>query len=188
MYIDHATRILTLEPNANRCTRCWGSGSVPSTYPCPTGGRGPRGGVGGCRQCHGMMRHVDHDVRETCGKCHNVNPQACEDETLYDTVHLDLLADLVEWRVVDATNTRFTEVGACIGARGSIVTTVDYGAHKRLTDDELVAEVRDRNHSTQGVFVVRDEDMRIADAIAVVRRANGYNVIAVWDDAATAAA
>lgn len=188
MNIDPITRIVTLEPNANQCTRCWGRGTVPTTFPCPTKGRGPRGGANGCRTCHGMMRHTDHDVRETCGKCGGIDPQHAEDENLYDTFDLAVIADLVEWRVVDETKTRFTELGACIGARGSIVTVVDYGAHRSLADAELVADVREHQHRAQGVNVIRKDDLRLCDAIAIVRRANGYNVIAVWDDAAEIAA
>lgn len=188
MKIDPDTRTVTLEPRSQKCTRCWGTGTTVVPQPCPTNGRGPKGGKDGCRTCHGTKRHYDPTVRETCDTCGGVDPMHHEDETLYDHVSFDVFADLVEWRVTDATATRFTELGLCLAGRGVIVTVGDYGAHKRLTDAELIAEVRDRESSTQGVFVVRKDDMRLCDALTIVRRANGYSVVPTWDDAVVAAA
>lgn len=183
-------RTVTLEANSQPCRRCYGRGTTVVTQPCPTDGRGPRGGKDGCRTCHGTMRHYDLAVTEVCVKCHGLDPRNHEDETLYDHLEISAFADLVAWRVVDATDTRFTELGLCVGARGTIVTVGDYGDHLSLTDDELVAHVRSSQSpsSTQGVVVVREDDMRLCDAVVIVRRRNGYAVMPVWDQPVSVAA
>lgn len=182
MKIDPATRTLVLEKNTTACRSCRGGGTTVVHLPCPTNGRGPRGGKGGCRTCHGTGRHYDAAVRETCVRCNGIDPMHHDDDDLYDGVHLEVLAPLVEWRVVDATDTRFTGVGLCLPSRGSIMTVGDYGDHKRLTDDELVAKVSGDRGWTQWSQVTRKNDMRLCDAVVIVRRHNGYSVRPAWDD------
>lgn len=181
MKIDTDTRTVTPEPSSRPCASCRGTGRTVVAQPCPTGGRGPRGGKDGCRTCHGTMRHYDPAVTRTCGRCGGVDPERHDDESLYDHVRFHQFRDLVEWRVVDAGDTRFTELGLCLAGRGSIMTVGDYGDHKRLTDDELIAAVRDRDDWTQWVTIVREADMRLCDAVVIVRRSNGYNVRPTWD-------
>jgi hypothetical protein len=184
---DTDTLTATLEPASRPCRGCYGSGRTLTTLPCPTGGRGPKGGRDGCRTCHGSGRHWDPAVTEVCARCGGESPDRHEDETLYDHVRFSSFRHLVEWRVVDATDSRFTELGLCIGDRGAIMTVGDYGDHRRLTDDELVAAVRDRDDDTPWVFLVRKADMRLCDAVVVVRRRNGYSVRPVWDNEAVGA-
>lgn len=181
MIIDPDTRTVALEPASQPCRGCYGRGRTLVAQPCPTNGRGPKGGKDGCRSCHGSKRHYDPAVTEVCARCGGVSPDRHEDETLYSTASFDEFRDAVEWRVVDATDTRFTEVGLCLAGRGTICTVGDYGDHKRLTDDELISSVRDRHDHTQWVIVVREADLRLCDAVVIVRRANGYSVVPSWD-------
>lgn len=187
MKINPDTRTVTLEPASKPCRLCYGRGRTIVPQPCPTNGRGPRGGKDGCRTCHGSKRHYDPAVTEVCGRCNGVSPDRHEDETRYDHLSFAAFRDLVEWRVVDATDTRFTQWGTLLGEHGAITTVVDYGAHTRMTDEELVAAVRDGRDSTQGVNVV-SKDLVLCDAIVIARRQNGYSVRAVWDDLEPAAA
>lgn len=186
MIIDTDTRTAALEPASRPCRGCYGTGRTLVAQPCPTNGRGPRGGKDGCRKCHGIGRHYDPAVTETCRTCGGIDPDRHDDETLYDHARFEQFRHLVEWKVVDATDTRFTTLGMCLAEGGSLMTVVDYGAHKRLTDDELAAAVRDRDDSTQWVNIVREADMRLADAIVVVRRDNGYAVKPAWADGTVA--
>lgn len=174
-------RTVTPEPNSQPCGLCYGRGTTLVAIPCPTNGRGPRGGKDGCHRCHGTKRHYDPAVTEPCTQCHGINPDRHDDEDLFDHVRYSEFVDVVGWRVQDATDTRFTELGMCLAGRGSLATHVDYGDHMRLTDDELIAKVRSRNDSTQWVFLVREADMRLCDAVVIVRRRNGYSLEPVWD-------
>lgn len=183
MKINPDTLTLTLEQNTQPCGRCRGTGTVLAATPCPTNGRGPRGGKDGCSQCHGSKRHYTPSVTEVCPACNGINSLTADHDSLYDTVRFDEFATFVEWKVADATDTRFTDLGLALPSRGSIMTVGDYGDHKRLSDDELIASVRDDEHGrTQWVQVTRKEDLRLADAIVIVRRSNGYSVRPEWED------
>lgn len=180
MKIDPATRTLTLERKP--CGLCRGSGRSIVAQPCPTGGRGPRGGKDGCRTCHGTGSHYDRAVTETCRQCGGNDPLSHEAETVYDHLGFGEFRSLVEWKVVDATDTRFTELGMCLAPHGALYTCGDYGAHLDLDDDALIAAVKDRDDWTQAVKLVDGETLRLCDAIAIVRRRNGYTVAPVWND------
>lgn len=188
MLIDPITRIATLEPKSRQCRLCYGRGRTIVPQPCPTNGRGARGGKDGCKTCHGSKQHYNSAITEVCGRCNGINPDKVEDETLYDHARFADFADLVAWRVVDATHTRFTELGLCLSGADAISTVGDYGAHLAKSDEALIAEVRTDRDWTQWVKVVRKTDLRLCDAIAIVRRRNGYSLIPVWDDAGEVAA
>lgn len=69
MIFDPITRTVTLEPSAARTCYFCHEGTQPLRVPCPTGGRGPRGGRDGCRTCHGSGTHFDQSQRVPCPRC-----------------------------------------------------------------------------------------------------------------------
>jgi hypothetical protein len=70
MKLTHDGRI---EFGTRDCHSCGGRGTQPTRIPCPPckgTGRGKRGGVGGCRPCHGMGKDWDFKNTQVCGACH----------------------------------------------------------------------------------------------------------------------
>lgn len=170
---------VTLEQNTQPCRTCYGRGEVPTQEPCPTGGRGPRGGLNGCKKCHGIGRHTNFQVMAVCPSCEGNDPQHATDDSLYDFVRYEEFREAIEWVVRDATDMAFTQIGTLIGS--GLCHVVDYGDHRHLSDEELIAKERDKDSSTQWVKIVRKDDLRLADAIVITRLANGYAIAGRWD-------
>jgi hypothetical protein len=182
--IDPTTRIVTLEKNVKPCIQCHGRGTVPSRVPCPTFGRGPRGGKGGCRECGHRTwdhSHMNRDVQVPCPTCEGVNPDRFEDEDICAHIRYSMFRDLVRWEVIDDDGVGLSYVHQNLGVRGALSTVTDYGRSWERPVEELVEDVSKPENMTQVTFIVRKDDMRLCDRIIIYRVANGYFVFPDWD-------
>lgn len=164
------------------CRRCWGEGTVAKRQACPKchgTGNGPRGGHGGCRTCYGSGARYDHNVQETCPTCEGVNSKAFEAEDICDRISDD------DWRAFEfrvyRSNRPQTWGEAYMGA--GVFSCTDYGVHKELSDDALIADVRERAGSVQAIKVADKDTLKVADHIGIFTNHNGYSVIAVHEEA-----
>lgn len=163
-----------------------GDGTVAKRLPCPAckgTGNGPRGGKGGCRKCYGSGTHYDQSVRETCRVCNGAFKDA-EPENLCDRLS-DEDFRAIPVRVYRSDRTQSWNE-AHLG-HGCVYSVTDYGAHKQMTDDELVADVRSQSY-VQATKVVDRDTMRVCDHIGVFTSDNGFSVRAVFESATEVAA
>lgn len=185
MKIDPTTRIVTLEKNVKPCMHCHGKGTVPARVPCPTKGRGPRGGKGGCKECGWRSydhTHYDMGTQVTCPTCDGINSDRFEDEDICAHIRYSMFRDLVRWEVIDGDQgDRLSEMHSLLGVRGCLVTCTDYGRSWERPVEELLDDVSDPENMTQVTFIVRRDDMRLCDRIIIYRVANGYFVFPDWD-------
>jgi hypothetical protein len=183
--INPTTRVVELERGVKPCVSCAGSGLVPSMVPCPTGGRGPRGGAGGCKVCGWRTwdhSHHNFDVLVTCSTCDGVNSDRFHDEDICAHIRYSEFRDLVRWEVVDGdAGDRLSETHQLLGVRGCLVTCTDYGRSWERPVEELLEDVSKPENMTQVTFIVRKDDMRLCDRIIIYRVANGYFVFPDWD-------
>ena len=159
------------------CTRCKGTG---------------RRGSGQCRECNprayssfsdkrpGYVAWWDHDDPEPCSRCGG-NFQDYEAEGWTDNLPRTLVAEL-PITVVGTGNRRMGWAEQYLGA--GIYTVVDYGAHKSLNHEELIAKVRTdlTKSSTQACKMVKSkDDMTFADSLVIVLGDQGYSILPEWE-------
>lgn len=167
---DHGLQNSTLQET---CPACGGTGKQV------TDGRKY------CRKCrrYSNGRYVSAGIvsvpgpKIACTRC-NGNYRDFEPETLYD--YYDLLDFPIPWRVDRHPNRRRSWVEDHLGL--GLGSCTDYGRHKNLQDDELIARNRESHKKLQASKIVRKDDMKLADEIVIVTGENGYSCIARWFD------
>lgn len=182
MIFDHNERTLTLD--MKDCTTCYGRGDVSTALPCPTGGKGPRGGANGCRTCHGFGNHYDHENRVPCKNCQG-EPARKSPETFYDSVSQEVLMAMLPLTVVRQDRAG-TWIEYNLGALDAVWSTTDYGRSWDLTDEEVAEQVAEKLRTERGVqgvkilhkFEREDQVARLKDKFVVVLHRSGYNVVA----------
>lgn len=171
--------ILVLEQA--ECWSCDGSGEQDervrvSCPKCGGNGRGVRGGWQGCKNCHGVgYEWATTGQQEPCYQC---DGHGMKDETIFDRVSDAMWASMNF--EVRGSNRNQSWQEQYIGLGCWSVT--DYGRHQGMTDEELIAKVRDdRGSSLPQVckLIVSKEDLRIAESVAIVTARSGYSVIGV---------
>jgi len=164
------------------CKHCWGQGTVATREPCPAcrgTGRGRRGGRGGCKECQGGKYRWNQDKRTVCPGCQGVDSAIAEEATVYDGLPRAVWESLA-FRVTSRQRALHWVEG-CLG--GGIHTVLDYGQHRSLSDEELIAEVRDGG-CPQICKVAREEPdgtVRLCDYVLITRMVDGYRVDGAWD-------
>lgn len=148
-------------------------------------GTGKRGN-GRCRNCNdrdgyypwgkipGHVVKYDHNKRVKCRTCDGVhhNTQA---ENWTDDVDVSFLP-------VEVLRTRRVQdwVESHIGA--GVYTIIDYGRHKTMSDEEIIAPVVKELKDVQACKVVNNkEELRICDKIIVITADGGYSAIPYWE-------
>lgn len=159
------------------CGTCSGSGTVATKTACGTcgsTGRGPRGGRGRRRACHGSGSHWDQEQREPSPRCEGANAREFERGSLYDPLPGELWSS--------------HPVGVYPGtwalplASDYPVFTVRWGKAWSLRDGELLEDVR-QERSPSAIAVCR-EDGALCDHIGVFRTRAGFAVWALFRNAA----
>lgn len=159
-----------------------------------------------CFQCQGTKRHNDfktcplidkpvkHLDKSKCPYCGakrkfehksilmgEIDCKYCEDgfvaETLYDYVPLEIWRDM-EFRVFRST--RPTSVLEKLLGVG-VFSSVDYGKHKELTDEQLIESVKGKTYQPQGVKIANTKTGKLADFVGIYTSEEGYSVIASID-------
>lgn len=177
------TRVLTL--GLKPCTACFGRGTGPTILPCPTNGRGPRGGARGCRTCNGFGRHYDHDTPVPCDRCHG-EPADKEPETFYDSAPVEALEALIPTLKVARVDRGGTWNEAHLGM-GALWSITDYGrAWNRDDDDALIADIAEklRKDRVQAINIVQpfdraDTAATLVEQLTIVLHRDGYKLIAM---------
>lgn len=183
MRLENGTLIMEKET----CYGCMpsGSGRVPIRVTCPTcngtqrgarGGRRTHAGTG-CKTCIDGTVYSKTEFRP-CSRCKGTG---LDSEDYCSRIPMEVWRDL-EFRVIRSN--RSQSMNEALLGVGCCWSTTDYGDHKRMSDEELIAKVRDdRSGATQATNVVRSkDDLRIADAIGIFCNDNGYSVRAIFDD------
>lgn len=187
MYVKDG--ILVLEKNSKECRRCQ-KGYIPGfmLVECDKCKGTGRRGSGRCRKCNrpggyidpdarpGKLVRADHDNPVVCPVCHG-NYVDYEDDRLTDTISEELY-DQLEWQVM-RTNRAMSWGEQYLG--GDLGSCVDYGRHKKQTDEELIEH--EKNHSRpQATALVDRNTMRFAKGIVIVTADQGYTKKAYWAD------
>lgn len=171
MRVEDGKLIYDLRP----CLICKGTGRVRHSHLCPRYGMNQNGKP--CLHCGATTKRSHHCIPDrqdaTCGECGG-SLQVPEDR--YDYLPQDILNAIPI--IVVRSDRGITWNESYLGL-GCLYSVVDYGEHKRLTDEELVAQVRDKPYGTQTTAVVDDQD-RLPPFIAICCHDSGYSVRSAW--------
>jgi hypothetical protein len=182
MLFDLTTRTLTLD--FKTCTCCYGRGDLPtrtSCRACKGTGNGPRGGRGGCRQCHGNGRAYDHDLRIVCKNCGG-EPERKSKETWTDTAPVEAVMSM---SLIVIRQDRGGSWNENFLGLGCLWSSVDYGERwKRDDDTPLLEEIVEklRNDRTQACKIIASDYDRnaptapVARGLAILLHRNGYSL------------
>jgi len=127
-----------------------------------------------CSRCDGRGACYSDDRRETCGRCHGSGRDKVD---RFDWVPREVWQAL-NFKVVHSER-RQSWVEQYIGFE--ISSCMDYGAHKRLTDAQLISEIRNEKLSTQACRITQ-EDGTLCDAVLIITAATGYSLVAAFAD------
>lgn len=179
MHIEDGKIVFDFE----KCDRCWGDGLGSRKVKCKAcrgTGKGPRGGKNTCRKCAmtgcGYVYIRDGECSNCVGK--GLSPEAATMADRYSYVPESLWKGLTF--KVYRSNRPQTGNENMLGV-GSAWCTTDYGAHKSLSDEQLIEEVRNRSGGVQACKVC-DENNIVADHIGIFCSNLGYRVQAVYGD------
>lgn len=176
----------TLTPDKAECLCVGGpcgTGKEAGRKPCPKcagTGTGPRGGPGGCKECYGSGDRPDFENGITCRSCEGTG---IVDSNICDSIAKDRLpelADMIEWRVARGDRPQ-TWSEAHLGM-GCLYSVTDYGDHQKLSDEELLAMVREKFNDdyVQAIKIVDRETFKICDYLVIDCNRNGYSLRAYW--------
>lgn len=191
MRYDPINRTLHLEKK--NCTGCGYSGrpgteSTPLPCSgCKGTGRGPRGGVRGCRKCYGSGKEYDHENRrQPCSVCRG-DYVGFTTENFCDNAPAEAIAALPLAVVRQYRDQSWNE--SYLGL-GTVWSCTDYGTAWAGTDEDLVTRVasdlaKERVQATKIAVYDRDSDVAyLADSLVIVLTQTGYSVRPVYTEAA----
>jgi hypothetical protein len=164
-----------------KCSGCSGTGTIQPRKRCPKYGHRMRGKP--CPHCGSTRKdnhgYIEDGPRITCTKC---DGSLLEDEDRFSYLPWATVIAAVPV-VVQRSNRRASFNEEYIGY-GIIQGCVDYGKSAKMTDEELIASVKDtdRTSSTQGAHI-SDKSGRVCDRIVVACHDNGYSLVAAFDEA-----
>ena len=127
-----------------------------------------------CRTCSGTGKTRSP---ETCPSC-NGNWQLSQDADLYNYIPDEVIANIPKKVVRKERGMSWAESYIGLG----LSSCTDYGRHKVLSDEELISTAFDSLIGHQAIKVVRKEDNRLCDYIAIVTADQGYSLIPIWND------
>ena len=159
------------------CTWCHGTGTAAALVLCPNcegTGRGPRGGENGCRKCNGMRKVYSHTLTETCTSCNGAGQVP---ETNCDTMPAEWWSAF-DFRVY--RQDRAQTYNEYLLAHGCVYSCTDYGAAAGMSDDAIIAKVKDEERFTQ-LTKVANKDNILCNHIGIFINRDGYSVRAVYD-------
>ena len=160
--------------DTTECSTCTGTGKYTPFESCPRQNK-PQRGVP-CPYCGGTRIDGHHQIPKPQVECPKCEGSLVEPETRYDAMPIGIL-DYIPLKVIHS-NRAITFNESWIGT-GCLWSTMDYGAHKALSDEKLIAKVREGIHFTQACKVVDKQDMLPA-FIAILTNDSGYSVRSGW--------
>ena len=180
MRIDNGR--IVLETRA--CSDCHGEITKQYYRSCPRYGRAVKDLPGRkCPDCGATNKHghtsLPDGAPQTCKSCHGSGVQA---ETATDYLPYGLWPALT-FRVYRSN--RQQTYNEYLLAFGCVYAVTDYGDHAKLTDEQLIAKVRDdKTTCCQACSITRSyEDLTVCDHIGIFCSNNGYSVRKVFVDA-----
>ena len=165
---------IILETKECSCTWRGTPGLTAKQIPCPTckgTGRGVKGGVNGCKECHGFRTAYSETENVTCSACHGtaILPEnSCD--TLPDEIYLSLPFKVYR-------HNRQLTYGEELLGWGCVYSCTDYGCAHSATDESVIADVRTHGH-VQLCKVAKDQEL--CDHVGIFIAANGYSVRPVY--------
>lgn len=168
------------------CHWCDGSGLRAGNKSCPTcngSGRGPRGGKGKCRSCFGRGITPDFANLVECELCHGTKIQP---EDRYDFLPEAIWKQLPFKVLRRDRDMSWAEQYLGMMARDSevfhnVYSVMDYGEHRNLSDEALIAKVRDcSSASSHQASKVVNKDMTFCSFVAIITSNQGYTVAGIW--------
>lgn len=172
MKLNYSDRSVTLETRECYCQ----NGKIAGKKPCGKchGTGRTKGGLGkgSCTQCHGYKTQPDFVNLVTCIRCKGT---CLVPETETDYIPKDWLGRLPI--KVFRSNRQMTLAEQHLGA--GLYSCVDYGAHQKLTDEQIITTVTEHSSSTQ-LCKVYTREKGFATGLAVICGDQGYSVIPTW--------
>jgi hypothetical protein len=158
-----------------RCTdgKVFGKMACPA---CKGTGRTKGGlGKGACRKClFGTVVDLDPAHRVTCEQCNGarkIQSNSCS------YVPIELYYSL-PFRVYRSARPQSWNE-AWLG-HGTVFSVTDYGRHKSLSDEQLIAEARGKDHSIQACKIA-NSDGKLCGYVGIYCNDEGYSLIAVYE-------
>lgn len=158
-----------------QCWRCDGKGEMTLGVSCPAWLRPVKNLPGSkCPHCGAKNRH-DHKMIGTelmkCDKCKGVGTLM---ENKFDSSLM--------WKELPMTVRRSTReqqpIEAYFGV--GICSVTDYGRHEKMTDEELIAHVKESQYSSAQYLNFVTDSGKVADRIVIDCNDMGYNIVPEW--------
>lgn len=166
MRLENGKMVYEMHP----CISCDGKGQVNEILDCPNDRmkmRGQKCPHCGTTNCHHSF--ISTGKMRPCGYCDGAGKKM---EDRCDSIP-DEMWKALKFKVY-RTNQHTTFNDAYLGF-GSVWSCMDYGRHMEMTDDELIAKVRDEGNYIQAIKII-NEDGTICDHIGIVCKDQGYVV------------
>ena len=163
-----------------QCPSCGGKGTIKPMHTCPRDRQAQRGKP--CPYCgattkwhHSWQYNLSADMAKdrVCGHCQGTTKVM---ETRYDYMPAEITQ--AHPILVVRSNRGITWNEAHLGL-GCLWSSVDYGVHQKMSDEDLVEKVRGNMKSVQACHVVNDQD-QLPPFIAVGCSDQGYSVRSAW--------
>lgn len=176
MYIDSTQHLVLEERN---CSRCFGKREIINFQPCPRYNQAVNRLPGRkCEHCGATRKWDHHYIDKGIIPCTDCNATGRAMESVYDYAPKALWQSLT-FKVYSAVNlTAMSWVDSYL-ALGSVFNCVDYGAHLKKTDEELIEHVKVGDASHQAVKFVHAKSLEVCAEIAIIRHRDGYKVVAM---------
>jgi len=155
-----------------KCTKCKGTGMR---------------GSGRCRECNARDGYFsatnprkagyvpDYSVVEEIQPCDACHGKLVVLENRTDNLSLDIIR-AIPMRVERMPNREITFNESYLGF-GTVYSVVDYGRHKDLSDEEIIAEVKASPNKQACNYVLRD---LLCDEIVIVSSNQGFSAWPKW--------
>ncbi len=174
----------TLILGTRECTRCDADGTYVERKACRYYNKAVTAHPGRvCPACGAKNKH-SHQHLETGRRpiCQQCNGSKLIAETRFDTMPMALFASIPMKVYPSDRGISFNEAYLGIGC---VWSCQDYGEHKKLSHEELIAKLREPGHSVQACKVV-NIDLEFCDHIGIFTNEQGYSlrpVAAGWKHA-----
>lgn len=156
-----------------QCFTCMGSGRYTPHVPCPNQHKAQRGKP--CAHCGATHKFDHHWLPQESVQCPKCLGTLIEREDRYDYMPVEILRSIP---VKVLRSTREATWNESWLGHGCLWSTVDYGAHRRLSDEKLIEKVRE-HFSVQACAVVNEQD-ELPPFIALLTSDTGYSVRSAW--------